>query len=261
MTRIFSKIGIICVCFFSLCGLLSCGIDVIYYIDYIPQGRYDDTFASIDLPSSSADGYSIYFTRFIIFYRIYISGVDVSGTIQTDAHRREINSMLDSDWISLYPLTDITSTSVSTFGLENTFSNRGYFVMALEDENINSVLDDKSLGKTLEFAFPPTGERPAITIGGRSYVLQRAVTGQKSNLTIDFIPAPDRYFLNHSDLCDAAKIINTINPDVAPNTGSTLQYTYVSLYIAAAGKSLEMPPTVVYSQPAFVGIFKLANRL
>lgn len=248
--------GIITGIFLSLGGLLSCGLEAFYYIDYIPQGDYGDTTASIQLPSSSSDGYGSYFTHFLVFYRIYLSADFIIPGVQlmdNSTERAMINSALNSDYNGLLSLTDITSTSVSTSNLENTFTNRKYFVLTLDGADINSVLAGQSLGKRLDIAFPPNnGEQPTMVLNGVSYILQR----NKENL-ID--PRPNRNFLNHPDLYDAANVTTEHNADVAGNTKTNLQYTYVSMYIAAKGKSLEMPPRDIYSQPTFIGIFRLTN--
>ncbi|MDR0456053.1 MAG: hypothetical protein LBH20_05165 [Treponema sp.] len=253
-------------CCISFFFLLSCGLEVFYYIDYIPQSDMDTTVrATIRLPSPSSDnGYSNYFEKFIIFYRIYISDIletaDIASTVTNDVFNKLINASLNSDFANLYSNTDKTTTDVPTANLENTFYTRKYFLLTLEGANIDSILGTGSLGGRLEIYFPPIqGVKPTLILNGNSYVLQRAKDGQG----YDFDPQPDRYFLNHEDLCNTAYAAdNRINPDVATNTkpGVEFRYTYVSMYIAAAGKSLEPLPRTIYSQPTFIGIFKLADK-
>jgi hypothetical protein len=251
------RLAVIGIC--SLWCLLSCGLEAFYYIDYIPLGTYDDTRASVRLPSSSAEGYSTYFSNFIIFYRIYISGERIpTGTYLRDSSndRNTINMALNSDYVGLDPFTDITSTTVNTENLESTFLNRKYFQLTLESAEINNVLGKNSLGEILDFAFPPnTGVMPTLILRGTAYTLRRADREKQSLLA----PRPDRYFLNHPDLYNNANVTNEINADVAANTRGNPRYTYVSLYIAAKGVSLEMPPRDIYSQPTFIGIFLLAE--
>ena len=251
------------ICFISLMGLLSCGLDEFYYIDYIPPGDYvDTTRANIVLPSNSRTGYN-YVDNFIIFYRIYISGINPTGRIETGDARNQINPSLNSDFTSIYPSTDFTSTSVNTSNLENTFYNRRYFALALEGADIDRVLSSSDDARTLEIAFPPnTGERPTLRLNnGTPYILRRAI----ENPSLIFNPEPeDRYFLNHPDLYDPSKAppnTTNINADVAVNsrTDTPPRYTYVSMYIAAKGRSTEMPPRYIYSQPTFLGIFCLAE--
>jgi hypothetical protein len=194
----------------------------------------------------------------MIFYRIYISDSNPVARIDTPELRSSINSTLNSDYNGLYSYTDITSTTVNTSNLDSTFNNRKYFKLELDDRDINRVLSGNSLGKTLEIAFPPNnGVKPTLELDGDSYSLYRAVLGTGLNFT----PKPDRYFLNHPDLRNSANATNEINADVATNSNVDSEHTYVSMYIAAVGTTLEMPPRTIYSQPTFIGIFKLANSI
>jgi len=265
-------ITLLCICLLSLGVLPSCGLEEFAYIDYIYDSRneYNDTNAIIYLPDGDAEGYGSYFDNFIIFYRIYISGNNVQTGRQlegqgTNIDRSSISATLNSDYNGLYNLTDITSTNVSTSNLETTFYNRRYFGITLENANVNSVLGSRALGSRLDIAFPPNpGEQPTLIVdGGTPYVFKRA-TEPPAGQTLIFSPQPpDRDFLNNSDLCDPAKAYPTstnINVDTATNSGANLEYTYIAMYIAAKGTSNEMPPRNVYSQPTFIGIFRLANR-
>jgi len=241
-------------------------MEAFYYIDDIPYSVMDTTVrATINLPSSSNEGYN-YFEHFIIFYRIYISDILELGLIAStqtnNINNKNLNTALNSDFASLYSYTDKTTTNVSTANLENTFLNRKYFQLELENVNINSVLGSGSLGKTLEIVFQPNaGEKPTLILNGNSYVLQR-VRGDSVLGITSFQPLPiQRYFLNYPELCDNANATPKINADVASNnkTGAAQYYTYVSMYIAAMGKSLELPPKDIYSQPTFIGVFKIAE--
>ena len=256
----------ILILFLSLCCLLSCGLDDIPYIDYIYDSIVtDNTSARVLLPSNSASGYENppvgYFVRFEIYYRIYISGDQVSSEINTTALRRQINTTLDSDFESFRNLTDKTNTSNIPTNLDTTFSNRKYFKLVLEEgANIDNVLGRGSLGQTLEIRFSPiNGEIPVLTLNnGDPYNLRRAISGP----SVNFNPRPeDRYFRNHQDLNDTANATNEINADVATNNSlntstSPLLYTYVSMYIFAVGKDYL---STVYSLPTHIGIFRLAE--
>ena len=250
------------VCLLSLVCLLSCGLEAFIFIDYIPDGIYNDTNAVIYLPSGSNDGYGTngnYFSNFTIFYRIYISGDNPSGLILTSEQRSSINTALNSDFGSFYNLTDKTSTNVTTTNLENTFANRNYYKLNVEGADIDSILGSGSIGKTLTIDFPPnTGERATLTFsGGSSYVLQRANSGISVG-DFNTLPPNDRSFLNHPDLINTANATKEINADVATNSKPDLQWTYVSMYIFAVGIN---PSTVtrIFSQPTFIGIFRLAE--
>jgi len=244
----------------SLFCLLSCGLEDIPYIGYIPDGNINDnTSATIWLPSNSDEGYENppigYFVRFEIYYRIYISGEPVSGEINTSILRSQINSSLHSDFESLRGLTDKSNTSIIPSNLDTTFNNRRYFKLTLEEANIDSVFGRGSLGQTLDIQFPPNpGVRPVFILnGGTPYTLRRAVSGPSLN----FNPLPeDRYFLNHPDLYNTANVTNDKNADVATNTPTTPAYTYVSMYIFAVGKDYL---STIYSQPTHLGIFRLAE--
>jgi len=253
------------ICLLSLGGLLSCGLeDDDYYIDYITQGVYNDTSAGIILPSDARYGYDNYFDNFIIFYRIYISENIVNTGMQltgygNNSDRTAISSTLNSDYNGLYSLTDITSTNVNTQNLENTFGNRKYFLLTLENVDINTILGSGSLGGRLDIAFPPNpGTRPTLSLNGFPFFLQRAIKNENLNL-YDLNPLPNRDFLNHPELYKADNITTGRNADVATSSAANIQYTYIAMYIAAKGTSRNMPPRSIYSQPTFIGIFRLAE--
>jgi len=242
----------------SLFFLLSCGLEEFYFIDYIPDGSMvDNTFARIQLPADDREGYSSYFSNFVIVYRIYISGEALSGEINTVALRTQINSALNADFLGLNGLTDKTSSSVSSpSNLENSFINRRFFRLTLADDNIDNVLGKGSLGGTLDIRFSPVnGERPVLILNGVSHTLQRAVSGQGLG---SFTPEPNRLFLNHPDLYNTANATNEKNADTATNskTDPELKYTYVSMYIFAIGGRYL---TTIFSQPTHIGIFRLAE--
>ena len=245
----------------SLLCLLSCGLEDVPFINYIPDGAItDNSSARIRLPSNAFEGYENppvgYFNRFEIYYRIYISGEQFSGLINTSTLRGQINSSLNSDFESLRSLTDKTSTTTLPSNLDTTFGNRRYFKLALEETNIDTLLDRSSLGQELEIRFPTVnGEIPELTLNGSSYTLLRAVSGPGLN----FNPRPEnRYFQNHPDLFNRENATNNINADVASNTRTTpeLRFTWVSMYIFAVGKDYL---STIYSQPTHLGIFFLTN--
>lgn len=242
----------------SLCCLMSCGLEPSYVLDYVPDSSVymTDISATIRLPSGTAEGYDNYFTHFVIFYRIYISGIDFAGIVVTGENRSSINPTLNSDFNSIYPNTDKTSTTVNTSNLESYFFGRRYYRLTLQGADINSVLSGGSLGNVMEIFFPTSGtERPRLSIGGGTYTMRRAVDGPG----ISFRPLPeDRYFLNHPDLYSSTNATNEINADVATRTQTdpASRYTYVSMYIVAVGKDYL---TTMYSQPTYLGTFKLAD--
>ena len=252
-----------------LAGLLSCGLEEYYYIDYVPRSDIDmvmtDT-ATIKLPSSSKEGYSNYFTNFVIFYRIYITCDNVTARVDTREQRTAISTYLESDWNSLYSSTDTTSTSVNT-NIGSTFSNRKYYPLVLENINIENYLGSGNgslLGGTLVIHFSVNnGEWPTLTLnGGTPYRLKRSDNGGV------FSPLPaDRFFLNTPELFDSANVTPQINDDTAridtanqqASDGGALSHTYVSMYIAAMGLNTQSL-TTIYSIPTFIGVFKLPEQ-
>jgi hypothetical protein len=249
-----------------LVGLLGCGLEAFYYIDYIQAGDYvNETGSSVRLPSSSSPGYSAdeYFTHFIIFYRIYLSENNPTGKLNDSGDvLNSINSTLLSDYNWSINYTDITSTTVNTTNLEGTFLNRRYYKVELEGARIDSVLGRGALGSTLEISFyDVVGQEPVLKLGSNTYILQRVDPANTPGSS--FIPRPvdSRSFLNHPELRDPSNAVQNINADVQPNSrGGEIRYTYVSMYIAAVGRSFETPPKTIYSQPSFLGIFKLPEQ-
>ncbi|MDR2480215.1 MAG: hypothetical protein LBD48_13030 [Treponema sp.] len=249
-----------------LAGLLSCGLEEYYYIHYVPQSDIDmqqTNTATIKLPASSSEGYSTYFTNFVIFYRIYITCDNSIGRIDTPEQRTTISTSLASDWSSLNSSTDTTSTSVNT-NIGSTFSNRKYYPLVLEGTNIDNLLGSSNgslLGGTLVIHFlANTGEWPTLTVNnGTPYRLIRSNNGGV------FSPLPaDRYFLNTTELCDSANVTPQINDDIAridtanqqASDSGAARHAYVSMYIAAMGLNIQSL-TTIYSIPTFIGVFKL----
>jgi len=248
--------------FISLFFLLSCGLESFLDIDNVPEGNYVDVNrATVSLSSSST-----YFSHFVIYYRIYIAGQGFSSPrVVTDTERNNLNPALQNDWSSFYPLTDITNQNVSTSNLENTFYNRRYYKLGLEgNPNIDTFLSSGSLGKTLIIEFPTNpASKPTLELNNAgSLEGKRVLFRANSGPGIIFDPKPGdpnkhRYFQNDSELFNNANAYPTaplINADTVGLTAGAGASTYVSMYIAAVGKDYL---TVFYSQPTFLGIFKL----
>jgi len=260
---------VLSVCFLSLFCLLSCGLEAFYYIDYIQNSTMQDTtLATIRLPSSSDEGYSTdaakrIFDHFIIFYRIYISDIPetaiIASTSTNDVFNKQLNTALNSDYAFLYPSTDKTSTTVITANLENTFSGRKYFKLELEGADITRVLGSGSLGTTITIFFQNnTRTQPILNMNGVLYTLLRDKDSIGNNASTVM---RSRNFLNHPDLYNPNNAVPEVNADVARDskTNTDFRYTYVSMYIAAIGRTLELPPRNIYSQPTFIGVFRLAE--
>ena len=254
-------------------GLLSCGLDAFYFIDNIPVGqRFDVGRATIQLPDSSRQGYSEYFSNFLIFYRIYITENFPVNIINTVDDRNLINPKLNSDWLTLFNYTWEYTEGIPPSNLEREFYNRMRYVkLELEDVNIDSILGRDSLNNILEIEFPDF-ELPRLTLRNRdgsnerSYNLSRANQRMVGTSFQTFYPLPEnsRHFLNYPELYDIENIKDDINADVenmtASNRNPPYEYTYVSMYIFTKGVSHESPPTDIFSQATFLSIFKIPNQ-
>jgi hypothetical protein len=226
------------------------------YLYPVQEGNISVRFiegATLQLPSSNPSE-AAFFTHFSIFYRIYVSGVNLSSEITSPEQMRTINTVLYNDYNGIYPSTsnNSTSTSVNT-SIGSLFSNRKYYELELEGANINSVLDSGSQGNELKINFTQTpGVKPTLTIGGGApYTLWRS-TGDGT-----FNPQPNRYFINASELNAASNATTTVNADVADQSGiSGPRYTYVSMYIVKVGRDSGTFSNI-YSAPTFIGILKL----
>jgi hypothetical protein len=231
----------------------SCGLEEYSYISSVPQGNITvvlNNTATIQLPGS-IDGP---FSHFNIFYRIYVSSLNLSGQAASSA-LSAINPSLDSDYRAI-PKTDVTSNKVNDTNIESIFRNRGYYEMFVEGNTnrMRELLDSGSLGKTIVINFPPnTGGIPELTVDGASYKLYRS-TGNDIVQNNPNKPLPDnRYFQNDAQLNAGPN--STDNLDVEGNSAASApKYTYVSLYIAAVGAT---GMTRTFSTPTFIGILKL----
>lgn len=239
---------------FSL--LCACGLEDAAFLYAVPEGKITATNARqvyIDLPSPDAVE-ALYFTHFVFFYRIYISGaVSAPGIpITTATQMASINPALASDFNSLYSYTSssVNNTTVNTS--TSLFTSRRYYDLALEGSAIESVLGAASPGKQLliDFRISP----PVLSLdGGTTTINLRRSTGGGT-----FEPVPDRYFINRPDLYDSSNAIPTKNADTAAYSSPASSSTYVSLYIAKMGRDAYTLSSV-YSVPTFVGVFELPN--
>lgn len=236
---------------------LSCGIEDYTYLYPVQNGNINVRLtenATIRLPPADISEVP-YFTHFAIYYRIYVSDVTISSEITTVEQMRTINTTLYSDYNGIYPSTssNSSSTSVNT-SVASLFSSRRYYELDLEGANIESVLDSGSQGLELDIMFPnQINTRPTLQIGGAAYVLLRS-TGNDT-----FIPQPDLYFINSTELNRPENATTTVNGDVVDKAGiSGTRYTYLSLYIAKIGRDSSTLATI-YSAPTFIGVLKLPD--
>jgi len=236
--------------FFASLFLATCGLEEVYFLPQVPEANIRtemNTWANIILPPLTES----YALNYKIFYRIYISGNSLSGTIDTSSLRSSINPSLDSDYNYIYPNT-VSTSSTSGTAANSLFTGRSYYELALEGEDINNVLSKN--GGNITITFPTTqGGYPVLSFNSTEYLIFR------SKDLISPQPTGDRSFRNSSDLNDPAKAISNINADVSGRTGLTQRYAYVSMYIVAIGVNTTSF-TSLYSKPTHISVFKLPEN-
>jgi hypothetical protein len=232
---------------------LTCGVEDYPFINPIPQDNITQRMnsqARVVIPNSNLG--NMYFTHFIIFYRIYIS--DMIELSPSESNLNNINSDLNSHHSRVKPY--IGNDSMGSSSIETLFSSMGYFPLELEDAKIENVLNTGSFNRTLVIDFQQApGSIPYLTLGSTEYRLRRINGGE--NITI--LPE-NHYFVNSPDLRDPNNIRDSyINIDITDKSDAIdKRHTYVSMYIAAIGFN---PQTYVqlYSSPAFIGVLCLPN--
>jgi hypothetical protein len=245
------KQPLILLCIAASVFLLTCGIEQYYYLPQVPEINIRTEFttsAVITLPSLTNYDYAF---NYLIYYRIYTSGHDEPGTINTSSIRSIISSDLAGDYNAIYPNTDPTSTASGT-PANTLFDNRKYFKLELEGVDIDNILSKG--GGNVRISFPQSlGDYPELSFNdGTPYRLYR------SGDLISPEPKGDRYFRNTADLRAFEKAISTINADVSARSG-LLDYAYVSMYIVAKGiHTVQFTP--IYSKPTHISIFKLPRN-
>ena len=236
----------------SLVG--GCGLDDYPYIQPIPSGNVIidfNTSATIPLPE-----YQNYFTNFVIFYRIYISGNETFERIDQNAElMRVLNPNLKSHFDGLFSSTDQTITNKGAFNVSS-FRTRGFYELELENVNIDSILS--SSGR-LVLNFPLT-DIPYMELGEKQYRLFRS-KGKNASSPFETFPEESRYFLNYLELTDSLNISSTDNKnndvaDAPTGTPESPRYTYVMMYIIVYGFN-PATLTTINSDPTFIGIFRI----
>jgi hypothetical protein len=245
-------------------GILgTCGIEDYPYLNPVDPGiplRLNTT-AFVRLPALSADQRE-YFRNFVIYYRIYISGLSVSGTVSTE-QMAQINSALSTDYNYFLPYTTANTTDITVPTTMGTmFSNRKYYALAFENTSTESTLGSGATGSliTLDFA-RPSPLRPAFFFGDtrENPSITPINLWRYSESGIMHPYADNRYFTNSNDLNTGDYIDQSTftNLDVANNTVSGPKYTYVSMYIMAYG--IDNNFSNIYSSPTFIGVFLLPD--
>jgi hypothetical protein len=233
------------VCLAAAVFLSTCGIETYYYLPQVPERNIQTIFnttATMNLPS--LDEFHDIRPYYLIYYRIYTSGSNESGTINTDLLRRNVNTVLDSDYNAIYPNTDPTNTSSGT-PANTLFSSRRYFELELEGVNIRNILTED--GGNIRFSFPTEqGGYPVLSLnGGPEYRLYR------SGYFFSINPNDDKRFFRNTPELNSQDYADLVYRDLSP-------HAYVSMYIVAAGTNTSTF-TPIYSKPTFINVFKLPN--
>ncbi len=227
-------------------SIFSCGLEEAYYLPQVAEGLISASINTVDITIEPInESHARYYS---IFYRIYISGEDNSGIIDTPPERNSISTDLERDFNAIFPYTNPLNTSEVSTSL---FSSRNYFKLELEGTNIDNLLS--TAGKTittLMLDFPTAqGEIPYAVFNNddeNKIFISRSTKNNKLK--------PDQFFLNTSELNEIDTTSST-NIDVAGRTVSP-QFAYVSMYIVAEGwHSTNF--SVIFSKPTHIGIFKL----
>jgi hypothetical protein len=219
-----------CLCALCLYFLLiSCGIEDYVYLEPVDSvSSTGGTSARIITPNNSG---TQEFRYYAIFYRVYISDISVAGSITTSEQRYTINPALSSHYNTINPYT--TNDNISPSSVGTVFSSLKYYPLYVNNGSVNvpmSQLLTTAASFTIELEFPVDPLGPYLKTGGGAELrLRRASDG--------FTPIPDRRFINSTELTDENSITENSNADIEKKTGMTLpyRYTYVSMYIAAAG--------------------------
>jgi hypothetical protein len=239
----------------------SCGIENYVYLEPVSYiSTTGVTSAVVTIPDNSTNQY---FRYYAVFYRIYISDVNLA-TVTTTQDRSSINPTLASHYNTLAPYTDNDNISPSSVG--TVFTSLRYYPLYVQlgsslFSSMQQILGKAvvSPGDTVEFNFTVntgTGTEPYITHNSYSGELPL----RRSD---DFTARPNRTFINttgSNNLTDENIITSNINADIEkhPNNNyNNYNYTYISLYIAAAG--IDNNFTAVYSKPKHIGVFILPN--
>jgi hypothetical protein len=241
--------------------LVSCGIETYKYLDPVDSGipmRLNTT-AYIGLPVEEP-----YFRYFIIYYRIYISDIPVE--VVDTGMLAQINPALHTDYNFFLSYTNSQSNAVPTT-MGNTFANRKYFSLELENASIENVLSNGGMVITLDFSDNPQF-KPSLVMGDLRTPEQPAAPYTRYQLSrstrSDNTPyANNYYFVNSDDINNSDHISadsSRINQDIEKNAqASGPKYTYASMYILAYGLD-DSNFTNIYSIPTFIGIFRLPNE-
>jgi hypothetical protein len=246
-------------------ALVSCGIeDYVYLLPVNQVSTVGNTSAAITIPDNSS---ITEFRYYAIFYRIYISDENVES-ITTSGQRSTVNPALASHYNTIDPYT--TNDNISPSSVASVFSSLKYYPLHVQIGtqyySMSQVLTKSpaSLPQSInnndivEIVFANAG--PYLKI---NYTSSSSDSGElplrRAAGSFTAIPA-NRSFVNTTgpgSLTDESNISESSNADVEKNSSMIFpdRYSYVSLYIAAAG--IDSNFTAVYSRPKHVGVFRL----
>ena len=234
-------------------SFFACGIEDFPFIGPVPQDNVTPVMnnrATVRIPNNY-DGSP--FSHFDIYYRIYVSDTPQAST--ESGTFSAINPALASDHNVFNPYID--STTQVNVNMETLFRGRGYYLLALQDDQaLGSVLSSSVWGTELVFDFS-SGRAPTMTAGGTSYILWRSISPGVGGLRND--PQPDRLFRNRIELSETitpeinADVVN--KADIAP---SIRRYTYAAMYITAVGINVTAY-SYIYSTPALIHVFLIPD--
>jgi len=236
---------------FTLClfTLLSCGIEEFFSLPQVEESaikRELTNKAEIDiLPLTNS-----YATGYIIYYKIYIISTPY-GTVPELISNNSVTSRIASDYNALYSYTD--KSNASALPTLNTFKNRGFYELELENSNIRNTVLSTSGGSFI-IQFPLTDGEPPF-INNPDNPIYRSTDGGSFN------PKPTgagfRYFFSSPEMNDYANAIPTVNADVSGQSGVS-EHAYTLMYIVAVGTN-QRNFSRLYGKPTFINIFKLPN--
>jgi hypothetical protein len=258
--------------------LFSCGLEDYIFLEPVDIAYATGTNSAIIVlsPTNSASPNDEYFRFYTIYYRIYISDRDLSGIVSGQMF--DVNPALASHYNTLAPYT--TNDNVSPNAIGSVFSSLRYHPLYLSLNktapiDLYQILGRQSYTGTappVPAPWPPTpqpwnisldftdsAEGPFMTLSYDTLSSRRLYLFRSSGFTSS---PPDRLFFNTTgsgSITDATIISNTVNADVEPKSGLsdaiTTRYTYVSMYILAAG--IDQNYTQIFSRPKHIGIFRL----
>jgi hypothetical protein len=232
--------------------LISCGIDEFYYLPQVPENNINTSFntdATVILPPIPSQFY--YADGYLIFYKIYISDHPTSSEITTQPEMLRINNALNSDFIALSSFTNPANQSIVTH--LTTFTNRSFFELELEGEDLRRLLSNR--GGNFSIHFPPIiGVSPFLSFTDGTGNTVTYDLFRNSDLNFE----PDQLFFYSDELVEYTDTLNAINNDVSLRLDRLSGHAYVSMYLVAKGSNPVNFQTIL-SKPTHINIFKLSN--